>query len=311
MRQIILAILLILFVGFAGATNPTPTYNMGHQGGDKFPGVIQMSYGTVDNDLSVGGNAAVAGTLTTGATISTGSIGVTALMAANKFFGAATGAGAFSWGNSTGAFTTSSGLNTFKGITWFGGSTNNFYGPVLVGGRLTAASFAVNTTSGFNGLVKANAGIDTPTDVAANVGGALAAKSLTVNTTSAFTGVATFTRPVASPVSTTELTGSTTISATTDKSFYPIDASGANATLILPVATSNAGRTYTVEASSDPGSYYVRITATSGSIIRVQGQAGSGGRPYLVSTDTAPFVSLTSDGTIYWARTTGTWLQHA
>ena len=104
---------------------------------------------------------------------------------------------------------------------------------------------------------------------------------------------------------------STTISATTDKSFYPIDASGGNATLVLPVATSNAGRTYTVEASSDPGSYYVRITATSGSIIRVQGQAGSGGRPYLVSTDTAPFVSLTSDGTIYWARTTGTWLQHA
>jgi len=41
MRRIAtLAILLILFVGLAGATAWAPTYNTGHMGGDKFPGPV-------------------------------------------------------------------------------------------------------------------------------------------------------------------------------------------------------------------------------------------------------------------------------
>lgn len=44
MKTIAIAILLILFVGFAGAAAWTPTYNMGHSGGDKFAGPI-TAYG--------------------------------------------------------------------------------------------------------------------------------------------------------------------------------------------------------------------------------------------------------------------------
>jgi hypothetical protein len=115
-------------------------------------------------------------------------------------------------------------------------------------------------------------------------------------------------RPISQPVSEI-LTGANVYSVTTDINLMLVDASGGNATITLPVATSNTGRSYTVLAVTDPGSYYVIITATSGSLIAVQGT--NTGSTYLVSTDTAPFVTLTSDGTKYRARTTGTWSQHA
>ena len=44
MKTIAIAILLILFAGFAGAASWTPTYNAGHSGGDAFPGPV-TAYG--------------------------------------------------------------------------------------------------------------------------------------------------------------------------------------------------------------------------------------------------------------------------
>lgn len=59
-----LAILLILFVGFAGAvTIPVPTYNNGPQSGFKNPGTIEGSDILVDDDFQVGDDAAVLGDL--------------------------------------------------------------------------------------------------------------------------------------------------------------------------------------------------------------------------------------------------------
>jgi hypothetical protein len=59
-----LAILLILFVGFAGAvTIPVPTYNYGPQSGFKNPGTIEGSDILVDDDFQVGDDAAILGDL--------------------------------------------------------------------------------------------------------------------------------------------------------------------------------------------------------------------------------------------------------
>jgi hypothetical protein len=125
-----------------------------------------------------------------------------------------------------------------------------------------------------------------------------------------FLNSTTVARPLSQPVNATQ-TLDTVITATNDKSFYPIDASGSNVTWTAPLASAVTGRSYKIMAAADPGSYYIRITATGGSLIRVRGGAAATERAYLVSTDTAPEVTLTSDGTRYWASTVGTWAQHA
>ena len=122
MKQIAtLAISIFLFIGIVGAvnTNPVPTYNAGHQSGDKFPGVVEASYGTIDNNLYVGGDQAIAGTLT--AAVLTAASTVSGHLAADLIVDdltditAATGAEIFNYAASTGAFTTSQGTNTLTG----------------------------------------------------------------------------------------------------------------------------------------------------------------------------------------------------
>lgn len=85
-------------------------------------------------------------------------------------------------------------------------------------------------------------------------------------------------RPIAQPVS-AELTDGATYTVSNDQYFIPVDASAKNITVTLPVATGNTGRSYVVMATKDPGSYYIRITATSGSLIRPRGVAA--GSTYL------------------------------
>lgn len=123
-----------------------------------------------------------------------------------------------------------------------------------------------------------------------------------------YANATTSARPIAQSV-TAELNSNTPYTATDDKYLILVDASGSNVTVTLPAASTVTGRSYVVMGTKDPGSYYVRITATTGSLIRPRGVAA--GSTYLVSTDASPEVTLTSDGTTYWARTTGTWAQHA
>lgn len=315
--------------------------------------------------------------LTAGVSTQTGAIGVDTTWGAGYDILSTVGDGKFDWSTATGPFKTSQGLNTIGGITWFTGATNNLYGTILAGGRITgAAVFSNGTVRGaqletagmsylnrtkttqldsstradlnrtritqldvsarsslnrtaatqfdvsgltdlnrtktdqFESSTRADLNRTRITQLDVSARSSLNRTAATQFDVSGLTGLnATIVaRPIAQPVNATQ-TLDTVITATTDKYFYPIDASGANVTLTLPIATSNAGRSYVVMGTKDPGSYYIRITATSGSLIRPRGIAA--GSTYLVSTDASPEVTLTSDGTMYWARTTGTWAQHA
>jgi hypothetical protein len=74
----ILAILLSLFVGMAGATIPTPTYNFGPASGFYNPGPIKSTYLSATSDASVGGDLTVTGALSaTGGITSAGVFGET------------------------------------------------------------------------------------------------------------------------------------------------------------------------------------------------------------------------------------------
>ena len=113
MRASILALVLFLFVGMAGATNPVPIYNFGPQSGIYVPGVVKTPYLTVDSDATIGGNVAITGTLQAGVTASdTGTIATDVTIAANKFLKCASGTSIFDWSLGSGIFKTTTGAVT-------------------------------------------------------------------------------------------------------------------------------------------------------------------------------------------------------
>ena len=87
------------------------------------------------------------------------------------------------------------------------------------------------------------------------------------------------------------------------KVIYGIDAHSANVTLTLPDAALIAGREFMIFANADPGSYYIKVTATGGDKI-----GSAGGATTLISTDAACGLTLVSDGTSYGVvGSYGTW----
>jgi hypothetical protein len=150
MRAYILALLLILFVGFAGAVtlDYTPTFSFGPELGFTNPGTIQASdlYATddlkVDDDAAVAGDLVVTGTLQAGVTASdTGSIATDVTIAADKFLKCASGTGQFDWVLGSGIFRTTTGTNTLSGNVVISG-TKTFTtgtGAVALNGDVTLA----------------------------------------------------------------------------------------------------------------------------------------------------------------------------
>lgn len=96
---------------------------------------------------------------------------------------------------------------------------------------------------------------------------------------------------------------STTLTSTSTKTVYDIDASSANVTLTLPDAATVPGRVYFISTSGNPGSNYVRITATGGDDINANN--------YLVSTDQWSNAWIVASNGAYRAVTCGTWAAHA
>lgn len=96
---------------------------------------------------------------------------------------------------------------------------------------------------------------------------------------------------------------STTLTASSTKTVYDVDASGANRTLTLPDAALVDGRMYFISVSGNPGSNYVRITATGGDDINANN--------YLVSTDQWSTALVVASNGAYRALTSGTWAAHA
>jgi hypothetical protein len=96
---------------------------------------------------------------------------------------------------------------------------------------------------------------------------------------------------------------STTLTSFSTKTVYDMDASSANVTLTLPDAATVPGRMYFISTSVNPGSNYVRITATGGDDIN--------GNNYLVSTDQWSNAWIVASNGAYRAVTSGTWAAHA
>ena len=95
----------------------------------------------------------------------------------------------------------------------------------------------------------------------------------------------------------------TTLTSSSTKTVYGVDAHSANVTLTLPDAATVTGRTYTIATNVDPGNYYVKVTATGGDKL-----GGAGGATTLMTTTAAAGISLVSDGSLYLVNGAyGTW----
>lgn len=163
MKTIAIAILLILFAGLAGAvTIPTPVYNAGHSGGDKFSGPVQVNDLIVDDDAQIGDDAAVLGDLAVTGAISAGAGTISAgvydgdlRLAANHSFYSTTGSGGIDWSNATGVFKSPTGINTFGGIGLFSSDAyvvgNSSLNATTVTNGYASGTFGVAGISSLNG----------------------------------------------------------------------------------------------------------------------------------------------------------------
>lgn len=160
-RILIITMLLMLFMPFALAA-PQPQLELtGKQmiplygapwigdnsimyfGNDKD---AYMEYSTSTGYLTLSGVAATS--LTNGG-----------VLGANNHLTCAAGSSMLDLHLGTGVTKTTTGVFYDLGSSsWFGSATNNFYGPILAGGAVTANSLAVNTTSVFTGAATFNAG---------------------------------------------------------------------------------------------------------------------------------------------------------
>ena len=101
--------------------------------------------------LYVDGNANVYGTLYSGANVSSGYIGADQTWAANHFLKCAAGTGIFDWSLSSGAFSTSYGVNTLSGNVVIAGQKTftTGTGAIALNGEMTiAATKGITKTAG-------------------------------------------------------------------------------------------------------------------------------------------------------------------
>jgi hypothetical protein len=237
MRASIIALLLILFVGMAGAVTITnsPIFSFGPEMGFYSTATIQAQdlYATddllVNDDAQVGDDLDVVGTLTCAvlapdATTASNELSHDLTVLSGTDITAATGAEIFDYSASTAAFSTGQGTNTFNGN-------------VVVSGSKT-----VTTGTGAVGIA----------------------------------GDATFSKTVAFSINTT-MTADKTITSANTKTVYQIDASGGDVTLTLPDASTVTGREYKVALNGNPGANYGRIKSTAGKFGGANGIAAATG----------------------------------
>jgi hypothetical protein len=148
-----------------------------------------------------------------------------------------------------------------------------------------------------NGPVGIASGIDiTAAGGASDIDYALSSGFMTTPSgTNTLSGHAVF----AKTVTVSEAAGSNaspTLTSSDTKTVYPVDASPGDATVTLPAASLVTGRIYMIASSVDPGSYYVRVKATSG---KLGGDGGVAAATGLKCTDAACGITLVSDGTNY------------
>lgn len=183
----------------------------------------------------------------------------------------------------TGITSTTSGVNYLNGNVQTPSSKT-----VKFGGATNAASFKSNTT------------IYAVTTL--NSGGAATLNSGIINTTLAVAGLTSANGGLAVGVNASTVL-STTLTSSSTKTVYDVDASGANRTLTLPDAATVDGRMYFISVAGNPGNNYVRITATGGDDINANN--------YLVSTDQWSTAIVVASNGAYRALTSGTWAAHA
>jgi len=334
-----LAILLILFVGIAGATMPNPTYNSGPQSGIKVQALEVVNDAQVKGNLYCNGTTVVNGAITSDTTIGAGSD-----------FTAIAGNGVFNWAAATGFFNTSTGTNyangnviqaTLKNYTMQGASTftsgtgaYDINGPLTTKGITQDANYSL-AQSGAAGITVGTTGITASAspikllenatlaanksltglsgsgavDFSAMTGGYssplgtntfngnMIGAGITTFTTGAgavsLVGPTTLTRTLSYSVN-ASTTVDTVLTSASTKTAYGIDAHSANVTLTLPDAATVTGRIYKIATNVDPGTYYVKVTATGADKL-----GGSGGATTLMTTSGAAGISLISDGTLY------------
>ena len=338
MRTIIVALLLTLFLGLAGmagAAVPYPVFNFGPESGFNNPGTIEAKYLWSTSDTQIQGNLGVTGTITAGAQINSGTVGTYLMMGADLPLSCLGTTNVFDWSNSTGAFSTSSGAVSLRGTTTvaasktlgmaagtgtldFGRATGAFIGPagttylnttmIKAGKNLNVGSGLKANTVASNGTIVGGSSLAVQTTIKAGTGitgntiasnGTIVGGSSLALQTTAKVG-STLSANGIKLNGTAGITGSTTITATNTLAWYTIDASGGDATLILPDAATVSGRVYYVGFAADPGTNYVRIKATAGTIMGIAGATG------LKNTAAAGGITLLSDGTNY--QVVGIWL---
>lgn len=254
-------------------------------------GAFTTSTGT--NTLS--GNTVIAGskTFTTG----TGAIALNGdtTIAATKGITKTAGAGNFDFSAGTGTFLTSTGANTLSGdVTVASGKnfgmtgTGTFgtgTGQVSINGATVfAANKGVTVASGTSAFdFSGGSGAFKTSTGAATIGPG----AVTVS------GAATFSKTVDFSVN-ASTTLDTTLTSSSTKTIYPINASGASVTLTLPAADTVTGRMYVIDTLVDMGSNNIVVATTGGAKL-----GGVGGADTLTSTDILASLTVVSDGTNY------------
>jgi len=168
------------------------------------------------------------------------------------------------------------------------------------GGLNVAGTSALNATtvSTFAASGKANIIGALTTTTTAKVGGTATVNALVDNGTAVIAGATYLNATTLGGAMAYSVNASTTVSTTrTDtgtKTVFGIDAHSANVTLTLPDAATVPGRVYQIGTNVDPGSYYVKIKATTSDKL-----GGSGGFTIAQTTDAKAGMALVSDGTLY------------
>jgi len=320
-----IAILLILFIGMAGAvTVTTATWNAGHPAGDKFPGTVQASDLYATDDLLVGDDAQVLGDFScsgigtfTGGTITSNVYSDNLRLAANKSFYSTAGSGGIDWSNGTGTWKMPTGAGTIAGTTDFNGAITSRnitldanYNIVTSGtGSITSAStitgeqltstddayitddLTVDGAARIDETATINAGVINST---LDVNGATTTAAITVDSGSIVTADQYKRRTSTSATNTTITDGGPDV-------YLVGNGTGVNTqTILFPTAADNKGRIITVILATDPVANTVILDGESSE--QIDGAAtktttDAVGSMYHLICDGVGWIKLVSSGT--------------
>jgi len=315
MRKSILSILGIMFIMLCTGlviADPWVTFgdtatsrtNIAMGSGFTFtsPGTVTAEQLTSTDDANIAGDLTVVGIGTfTGGTINSGVYDGDLRLAANHSLYSTLGSGGIDWSNATGIWKMPTGQGTIGGATDFNDAIT--CRDVTLDANKNLSMSGTGTVTTGTGTVDIN-GAATTKGITQDAGSSLAqsgASGITVGTTG-ITAVSSplnllentvFAKTISIAVN-ASTTVDTTLTSSSTKTVYGVDAHSANVTLTLPDAATVSGRTYKIGTNVDPGSYYVKITATGGDKL-----GGAGGATTLMTTSGAAGISLVSDGTLY------------